>query len=119
MNNLRNLRKEKGISLAELHRITGYPLRTLEDWEAERVTISSYHRMKRLADFFDVTIDELMTRKENCIFKGENDCIEFVQDEDGVHISVSGFCCVISRKKALEILKALKKDKDITAFLIQ
>lgn len=118
MNNLRNLRKEKGISLAELHRITGYPLRTLEDWEAERVTISSYHRMKKLSEIFDITIDELMTRKEECIFKGKNDCIEFVQDEDGVRVSVSDFRSVISRKKAVEILKALKKDKDITAFLI-
>lgn len=118
MNNLRNLRKENGISLAELHRITGYPLRTLEDWEAERVTISSYHRMKKLSEIFDITIDELMTRKEECIFKGKNDCIEFVQDEDGVHVSVSDFHKVIPREKAVKILKALKRDKDITAFLI-
>ena len=123
MNNLRNLRKAKGISLAELHRMTGYPLRTLEDWDSERKIISSYHRIKRLSEIFGVSMDEFMTKEEKCVFGGENVSISFVQGEDGVNITIMNddievvFYETVPREKAIDLLKFLKTNKDVTQYI--
>lgn len=123
MNNLRNLRKAKGLSLAELHRMTGYPLRTLEDWDSERKIISSYHRIKRLSEILGVTMDEFMTKQEKCVFGGENAYISFVQEEGGVNITILNehievvFYETVPREKALDLLKFLKTNKDITGYV--
>lgn len=60
MNNIRNLRKKAGISLAQLHRTTNIPLRTLEDWDHQKNTPQQYHRIKMLADIFKCTEYEVM-----------------------------------------------------------
>lgn len=124
MNNLRNLRKKKGLSLAQLHKITGYPLRTLEDWDAEKKLITSYHRIKRLSEILECSMDEFMIKEEKCVCDGYEAVIYMVQVEDGVNITVvdaenfkSILSAIVPREKALELLKSLKTNKDITRFV--
>lgn len=125
MNNLRNLRMAKGLSIPELQRLTGYPLRTLEDWDSNKSQITAYHRMRKLADILQVSVDELMCYKQDCMY-GENKAIlELVQEENGVKFTftklytsnpVSGS---ISREMALELLRFMKKNKDIEPFFTE
>lgn len=129
MNNLKNLRKEKGYSLADLHRITGIPLRTLEDWEAERSQIASYHRMKRIAGVLRCSVEDLMIRFERCLYGDSGASVSLFQDEDGVHITVypddedgdmgidPAAFAVMPRKEALQLLKNLKKDLQIKTII--
>lgn len=124
MNNLRNLRKKKGLSIPDLHRLTGYPVRTLEDWDSERRIIQSYHRIKKLSEILECTIDEFMTKEEIGIFKGEEVIVSMVQEEDGVHIQLVDSECeeisngftIIPREEALSMLKDIKNNKDISDY---
>jgi DNA-binding helix-turn-helix protein len=55
--NLRKIRLEKGLSVAELSRLSGVPVRTIEDLEKRgdgRVST-----IIKLADALSVTLDEL------------------------------------------------------------
>ena len=55
--NLRKIRIEKGLSVAELSRLSGVPVRTIEDLEKRgdgRVST-----LIKLADALSVTLDEL------------------------------------------------------------
>lgn len=55
--NLRKIRVEKGLSVAELSRLSGVPVRTIEDLEKRgdgRVST-----LIKLADALSVTLDEL------------------------------------------------------------
>lgn len=94
MNNIRNLRKKSGLSIAKLHRITSIPVRTLEDWDHQKNTPQQYHRIKALADIFKCseyevmqfctparydTIDGILTMVD---IEGNSVCIQFI-DEDG------------------------------------
>lgn len=123
MNNLRNLRKKKGLSLKELHRITGYPLRSLEDWDMEKRQITAYHRIKRLSEVLECSVDELMVKEEKCLYKGNICVVALFQEEDGVHIEIfdddnfyAVASAIIPREKALELLKKIKKKEDIAQY---
>lgn len=55
--NLRKIRLEKGLSVAELSRLSGVPVRTIEDLEKRgdgRVST-----LIKLADALSITLDEL------------------------------------------------------------
>ena len=129
MNNLRNLRKKKGISIPKLHEMTGIPLRTLEDWDAEKRQIQAYHRVKLLAKALECDMDDLMTKEERCIYDGEDAFCILIQWEDGVHITLLDneayefeeilidFC--IPREDALELLKQIRDGKDVKPFLYE
>lgn len=60
MNNIRNLRKKAGLSIAKLHRVTNIPIRTLEDWDHQKNTPHQYHRIKSIADILKCTEYEVM-----------------------------------------------------------
>lgn len=116
MNNLRNIRKRNGYTIKQLHEMTGLPIRSLEDWDAEKRQIQSYHRIKLLARVLDCDMDELMTKEEKCVYGGKNAVIELTQEEDGVHIEVVSwddefkmlFKTIIPRETALELLDQIK-----------
>ena len=128
MNNLRNIRKQRGYTIKQLHEKTGIPVRTIEDWEAEKRQIQFYHRIKLLASVLECSVDELMCKEEKCLYGGTHACIGLIQEEDGVHIEVFNqeededcycqtlFKAIIEREKALELLKYMKKNKDIKPF---
>lgn len=59
VNNIRNIREERGLSRAELSRLSGVPLRTLENWENKVRTPHDIEQLKKIADVLNVTIDEL------------------------------------------------------------
>lgn len=132
MNNLRNLRKRKGISIPKLHEMTGIPLRTLEDWDAEKRQIQAYHRVKLLANALNCSMDEVMEKEEPCIYDGKKAFCFLIQWEDGVHITIldddgeftelfeellKDIC--IPREDALELLKQIRDNKDIKPFLYE
>ena len=127
MNNLRNIRKRMGLSLAELHRITGYPLRSLEEWDSNNRQITSYHRIKRLSSVLKCDMDDLMTLEEKCKFGGKSALICLSQDEDGVHVDVYEkdgdmniiYSTIITRDNALKLLKHMKTHWDVQSFLAE
>ncbi len=60
--NLRALRKEKGISQAKLGQILHYGYTAIANYENGR-NEPSFDDLIRLADFFDVSLDELLGTK--------------------------------------------------------
>lgn len=126
MNNLRNLRKKKGISLNELAELTGIPFRTLQDWDGEKRQIQAYHRIKILAKVLDCDMDAVMEKEEKCIYDGMEAVCVLVQWEDGVHIYLMkdddfyteiARDIIMPREDALELLDQIKNRKDIKSFL--
>lgn len=126
MNNLRNLRKQMGFSIAKLHELTGIPVRSLEDWDAEKRLLQSYHRIKALSEVLKCDMDALMTKEEECVFEGIQAVIWLTQEETGVKIEILDaenlnqiFKTIVTREKALELLKYMKDHEgaDIKPFL--
>lgn len=132
MNNLRNIRKARGYSVNQLSKKTGLPLRTIEDWDLEKRLITSYHRIKLLAEVLECSMDDLMTKEEKCVYDGNKSVICLTQKENGVHIEVfigefqdgdyygnAAFETIIPRKKALELLSYMKDHEDIKPFFAE
>lgn len=127
MNNLRNIRRQKNISLAEISKQTEIPIRTLEMWDSNKRIPQSYHRIKALAGFLEVGMDELMEYWESeCIYDGktvevsmrtvEKDTLlqlfEVTEMDDELYLSE-----YITRESAMDLFEQLKTDKDITDFM--
>lgn len=126
MNNLRNLRKKRGLTIKKLHELTGYPVRSLEDWDANRKPIQVYHRIKKLAEVLKCSMDEFMTYEEKCIYHGEEAFFTLFQEEEGVRIEVywdddidAALTAIITRENALNLLKFRKDNEDIWPFLAE
>lgn len=115
MNNIRNLRKRAGLSIAKLHRETNIPVRTLEDWDHQKNTPQQYHRIKSLADIFKCTEYEVM---QFCV-PARYDMIEGILtmiDIDGnmVHIQFiddDGTCLIESEVKSNEAFDLYQRHK--------
>lgn len=124
MNNLRNLRRKKGLSLATISQKTGIPIRTLEMWDCNKRIPQSYHRIKALSHILECDMDDFMTYEEGCVYDGkyvyvcletgEKDTLLTVWDEGFAEYVVSEY---ITRESALELIEYLKTNKDITDFL--
>lgn len=129
MNNLRNLRKAAGYTIKQLHELTGIPVRSLEDWDAEKRQIQSYHRIKALSAVLRCDMDNLMTKEEKCLYGDARAVICLIQEEDGVYIEIldaeeEGFLAcptlfkdTIPREEALELLNLIKDGKDLKPIL--
>lgn len=68
-NNVRELRNEKGLSRAELSRLSQIPIRTLECWEADEASAShrvprDVYQIKKVADALGVRIEEVINFDE-------------------------------------------------------
>lgn len=124
MNNLRNLRRKKGLSLAQIAEKTEIPIRTLEMWDSNKRIPQAYHRIKVLSELLDCDMDDFMTYEENCVYEGkkvaiclttvEKDTLLRVFDEDIMENVISEN---ITRDSALELVEYLKTNKDITDFM--
>lgn len=64
MNKIVSLRKEKGMTQAELAKYMGISQSTLSYWERGDYE-PDFSQLIKLADFFDVTIDYLLSRSES------------------------------------------------------
>lgn len=122
MNNIKNIRLEKGISCAELHRLTNIPIRTLEDWENDKRTPKDYHRLKMLAFILGCSIDDLMVRKESAIWNDENITIELELIEQGINIRIYNdggliFNAVVTNDCGTSLVNYLKTNRDISDFM--
>lgn len=60
--NLKQIRNEKGITLVQLHEMTGIPKRTIEDIQRRGDCVVS--NAIKLADALGVTLDELCRDKK-------------------------------------------------------
>lgn len=124
MNNLRNLRRKAGLSLAQIAKQTDIPIRTLEMWDSNKRIPQAYHRIKVLSELLDCDMDDFMTYEENCVYEGkkvaiclttvEKDTLLRVFDEDIMENVISEN---ITRDSALELVEYLKTNKDITDFM--
>lgn len=123
MNNIRNIRLSKGITMKELHNRTGIPLRTLEDWEHDKAIPTQYHRLKKLAEVLNCSIEDLMIRKEDAFMGNGIVTVELETAEKGTILRVfhaDGYAVineVITEESGKNLVNYLKKDKDITEFL--
>jgi len=123
MNNIKNMREKAEISRLELHRMTGIPLRTLEDWEFDKVQPKHYHRLKSIAKILDCSIDELMIRKEAAVWNEDDVELELESVEKGTSLKIydiNGDLVldeVITIECGMDLVNYLKKDKDISVFM--
>lgn len=60
---MKDIRTHKKISRAELSRISGVPVRTLEDWEAGRRNPTNVDVVMRVAQSLQVNLNELYTEE--------------------------------------------------------
>lgn len=127
MNNLRNLRRKKGLSLTDISKETAIPIRTLEMWDSNKRIPQSYHRIKALSKVLGVGMDEVMEYWESgCIYDGKkvevsmqtvekDTLLQILEDhEDEITPYVSEY---ITRESAMDLYEQLKTDKDITDFM--
>ena len=76
-----------------------------------------------MSEIFEGSMDEFMTKEEKCVFGEENVDIFLVQVEDGVNITIMNenievvFYETVTREKALDLLKFLKTNKDVTQYI--
>jgi len=61
---IKELRKEKKLSQEKLGNLFGFKCNTISNWERE-IREPDIETIKRLADFFGVTTDYLICRKDN------------------------------------------------------
>lgn len=124
MNNLRNLRRKAGLSLAQIAEKTEIPIRTLEMWDSNKRIPQSYHRIKALSQLLGCDMDDFMTYEEKCVYEGrdavvclrtvEKDTLLFIVDDALMGLLISEN---ITRESALELVEYLKANKDITDFM--
>ena len=60
MNYIRQLREQKEINRAQLSRLSGVPLRTLEEWEAGRRKPRDVYQLAKVAKVFECAIEDLI-----------------------------------------------------------
>ena len=61
--NLRELRKSKELSAKKLSEALGVSMQNIYDWENEK-NETDFATIIKIADYFDVSLDELLGRKE-------------------------------------------------------
>ena len=62
--NVSKLCKQRGISIAKLERETGLGNATIRRWETSSPTVE---KLKAVADYFNVTVDELLSEQSQHI----------------------------------------------------
>lgn len=62
LDKIRKLAKERGTSLTQIEKSCGLGERSISKWD---VSIPSVEKVKRVADFFGITIDELIKEEVN------------------------------------------------------
>ena len=124
MNNLRNLRRKQGLSLAQIAEKTEIPIRTLEMWDSNKRIPQSYHRIKALSRLLDCDMDEFMTYEEKCVYEGRDAVVRLKTVEKDTLLSIIDYGLMgtiiseyITRESALELVEYLKTNKDITDFM--
>ncbi len=60
MSKIKEIRLTRGMSRAKLSRLSGIPIRTLEDWETDVSKPSDLARMKEIAQILDCSIEDLI-----------------------------------------------------------
>lgn len=60
MNNIRKIREEKSINRTQLARLSGVPLRTIEDWEADRAIPTNVYQLLKVAKVLGCRIEDLI-----------------------------------------------------------
>lgn len=56
---IRNLRKEKGLTMVELGRLIDAPQSAISNWESD-VNLPNVSRLSKLAKLFGITVEELI-----------------------------------------------------------
>lgn len=59
---IRALCKERGVTIAEVERVTGLGNGVIRRWDENSPTVS---KLKPVADYFGVTVDELLREEAN------------------------------------------------------
>lgn len=123
MNNIRNVREARNMSRNELHLLTGIPIRTLEDWEFDKAVPVKYHRLKKIAEVLDCTVDDLMVREENAVLHNKDVCLALELVENGTLLTV--YSCtghllsngIITNDCGTDLINHLKNNIDISDFM--
>ncbi len=61
MNNIRKIREEKKVNRSQLSRISGVPLRTLEDWESGRNKPTDVYQLLKIAHVLECSVEDLVS----------------------------------------------------------
>jgi len=81
MNNLKKLREEKGYTQAAVARELGISRQTYNNYELERRE-ADYETLLKLAEFFDTTVDALISGRDSVPQNSNNNSSVDEDDED-------------------------------------
>ena len=83
MNNIKELRISKGLKQSDLANLLHVAQTTISNWENDR-TEPDFESLKRMADIFNCSIDELLGQKEKPVVKddGLNQKLERLSDRN-------------------------------------
>lgn len=65
MTEIERRRKELGLSRAELSNLSEVPVRTIENWEYRKNKTRDAYSLKKIADIFKCTIDDILEPLDN------------------------------------------------------
>lgn len=69
---LKELREEKNLTQTELAKYLGVTLKTISNYETKNVRPRTQEMYKKIADFFDVDINYLLTVEENFVLSSRD-----------------------------------------------
>lgn len=101
------LRQKKGnITLQELSHATDVPYGTLYSWETNHVQPKSWTQVKSVADFFHISIDQLVFGIKQSI-EAENEVL--YEPNSPIQIEINGPIEIYIKKKQLKEIGSGKK----------
>ncbi|CAD0135635.1 helix-turn-helix domain-containing protein [Streptococcus thermophilus] len=106
MNNLKKLRKSKGLTQQELAKEMGTTKLTISNWENEKHTIKA-DKAKQLADYFGVSVAYLLGYSD---FKDEDSYYEKMEKERILDVDVLNSISTIGEKNLPLVYDFLKKE---------
>lgn len=83
---LEGLMKEKGVTRMELSRLSGIPYTTINNFWSQGVANMKLSNVRKLANFFNVSMDELITGKKP---EAHVELLRILKDE-GISIDING-----------------------------
>lgn len=102
-----NLVKKKGCKVADVAKSTGIAHSCFSDWKNGRVP--RYDKLQKIADYFGVSVDYLMTGKEP---EGQQGGVLVLSDPEQLLLSAFRQLNGAGQAKALELVKLLLLDPD-------
>ena len=121
-NNLKKLRQQAGLSLRVLSQITNIPYRTLQDFENEKITQTSYENLFLLADTLACRIEDIIVLPVYTIAHHQLTCHDIIWRSESRKLSVMKYIELYATKQqttSCDYYILYKDDKEMASFKVE